>query len=199
MMTPLVDNCDLNKSDRDEEDGDEAHQPYAIEPVPPPVALVPQCLSQPVDWCAGFEQYRQSMQHSDTSNCTAPSAPMEEEDDRKPAAEPDATINLCKVDRMTIALKKKKEHFKGMRGGMLDAEYTTNKHAVRKKSKVNTWMDILPKEDIPLYELAFMVKNSYYVGGHAEEPEYVLKFISVLRGLHTPDKRYLINLSMCAL
>jgi hypothetical protein len=60
-------------------------------------------------------------------------------------------------------------------------------------------MEILSKEDIPLCELAVMVQNSYYVGEHGEEPEYVLKFISVLRGTRTPGKRYLLNLFLCAL
>jgi hypothetical protein len=60
-------------------------------------------------------------------------------------------------------------------------------------------MDILSKEEIPLCELAVMVQNSYYVGEHGEEPEYVLKFISVLRDIRTLGKRYLLNLSLCAL
>jgi hypothetical protein len=100
---------------------------------------------------------------------------------------------------MTIMLKKKKQQLKGVYGDVLDAEYITKKHAFRKNSKVNTWMDILSKEDIPLCELAAMVQNSYYVGEHGEEPEYVIKFISVLRSIRTPGKRYLMNLFLFAL
>jgi hypothetical protein len=124
---------------------------------------------------------------------------MVDDDVRKPVALPAPERDLCEADRMMILSKKKKQQLKGLDGDMLDAEYTTKKHAVRKSSKVNTWMDILSKEDIPLSELVVMVQNSYYVGGHGEEPEYVLKFISVLRGIRTPGKRYLLNLSLCAL
>jgi hypothetical protein len=116
---------------------------------------------------------------------------MTEEDDRKDATQHAPQPELCEADHMTILVKKKAQHLKGVDGNVLDAEYTTKKHAVRKSSKVNTWMEILSKEDIP--------QNSYYVGEHGEEPEYVLKFISVLRGIRTPGKRYLLNLSLCAL
>jgi hypothetical protein len=177
-----------------------ARQPYAINTILLPMLPVPQCLAEPVGCHANFELYHQSTQESDTPLRTAPPSPMLDDDDRKPTSLPAPKRNLCEADRMTIALKNKKQQLKGVDGDLLDAEYTMKKHAVRKNSKVNTWMYlILSKEDIPLCELAVMVHNSYYVGEHGEELKYVLKFISVLRGIRTPGKRYLVNLSLCAL
>jgi hypothetical protein len=125
---------------------------------------------------------------------------MPDDDDRKPAAIPAPARNLCEDDRVMIVLKKKKQQLKGLEGDVLDAEYTMkNMQSRRIARSINTWMDILSKEGIPLCEVAVMVQSSYYVGGDGEEPDYVLKFIWVLRGISTPGKRYLLNLSMCAL
>jgi hypothetical protein len=126
-LPPLMEHCGLNDSDTEEEDEDEVRRPYAIKAVSPPVVSVPQCLVQPVDCCADFEEYRASTQDYDASNRTVAPAPMEYEDDRKPAAKPDTTINLCEADRMKIALKKNKGQIKGMGGDVLEAEYTTKK------------------------------------------------------------------------
>jgi hypothetical protein len=60
-------------------------------------------------------------------------------------------------------------------------------------------MAILSKEEEPLCDLAQMVPNSYFVGPHGEEPEEVLNFVEVRRGPRSPGKRYLLNISMCAL
>jgi hypothetical protein len=84
---------------------------------------------------------------------------MAEDDSKKEAAQPAPQRELWEADRITILLKKKTQQLKGVDGNVLEAEYTTKIHAVRKSSKFNTWMDILSKEDIPLCELAVMVQN----------------------------------------
>jgi hypothetical protein len=60
-------------------------------------------------------------------------------------------------------------------------------------------MDILSKEDELFCDLAQMILNSYYVGPHGKEPAEVLKFGDVLRGPRSPGKRYLLNMTLCAL
>jgi hypothetical protein len=44
-----------------------------------------------------------------------------------------------------------------------------------------------------------MVSNDRYVGEHGAELKYVLNSVHVLRGERTPGKRFLLNISICAL
>jgi hypothetical protein len=60
-------------------------------------------------------------------------------------------------------------------------------------------MGILAKEEETLCNLAKIVPHSYVIGPHGEEAETVLSFAEVLRGVRSPGKRYLLNLSLCAL
>jgi hypothetical protein len=45
------------------------------------------------------------------------------------------TDDLCEADRMTISLKKKEEQLKGINNKVLEAEFTTSKHAHKKRKK----------------------------------------------------------------
>jgi hypothetical protein len=44
-----------------------------------------------------------------------------------------------------------------------------------------------------------MVQNDHYVGEHSTEPQFVYNFIHILRGDRTLGKRFLLNISICAL
>jgi hypothetical protein len=60
-------------------------------------------------------------------------------------------------------------------------------------------MLVLSKEDAPLNELPDMVPNDRYIGEHGAKPQFVYNFIHILRGERTPGKRFLLNISICAL
>jgi hypothetical protein len=44
-----------------------------------------------------------------------------------------------------------------------------------------------------------MVPTDSYIREHCAEPQFVYNFICILRGNRTPGKRFLLNISICAL
>jgi hypothetical protein len=60
-------------------------------------------------------------------------------------------------------------------------------------------MIVLSKEDAPLNELPDMVPNDRYIREHGAKPQFVYNFVHILRGELTPGKRFLLNISICAL
>jgi hypothetical protein len=55
------------------------------------------------------------------------------------------TEDLCEADRMTIALKNKEEQLKGINNKVLEAEYTTSKHAQKKEKMYKAGWQSFPR------------------------------------------------------
>jgi hypothetical protein len=103
------------------------------------------------------------------------------------------------ADRMMILLKRKEEQLKGAEMKELDVHFVTKQHADHKQRQVVALMLVLSKEDAPLNELPDMVPNDRCIGEHGAQPQFVYNFVRILRGDRTPGKRFLLNISICAL